>query len=175
MVQHESFVPFQKSWLIAGLSLLVLGMVAYFLVRDVSRRPDVMVNLSSRGGSYKVGQPFDVEVKFEGMDAGEVTAAEIKVNFDPQYLRLESARPAGYFVNPLKVKWDIASGVFVLAKTHASVDTGKNIAPAIIFKFVPTSAKANLSVSLDQSSRVYVSKKGAIYPRGITGYYNISR
>lgn len=169
-----------KQWQLAALAIFLLILIGLFFPFDardrvrrvtLSFRPDTM--------SIKEGDSLPVNIYLDDNGVGIVTAVDIRVNFDHDSLSLISAKPGEYFMDPLILKWEEETAWFSLARIPSRVsrvqaaEAVDNLA-LIELEFLATSADSDVSISFGEESRVYVYRKGGVYPQVFPGYYQIS-
>jgi hypothetical protein len=133
------------------------------------------LNLYPDKGEFMIGKKFLLEVYLTGEDLTNVSVIDLKLNYDPIYLKLASAKPGGFFKNPLKAAWKLSSGSFSLA-TLPSVESG-NVdlsQPVLLIELMAVKANIQAEVSFDLSkSIVYLKNKGGYTPVSKGGIYNL--
>lgn len=173
------FKTVSKRWEIVFLSVIVLLLISLFIL-PTAKKEDYQMVLSARptNGEFSVGEKFTVYIYLSGKDSEKVTVADIGLNYNKDNLRLTSIHPGGFFKEPLVVKWDIEQALFSLATNPAagdiSVATIRPEAPVLKLEFLAIKEDSKTAVSFDSESLVYVSKKGGIYPKPFSGYYEIN-
>lgn len=102
------------------------------------------------------------EVYLVGQGAENVSAVEVKLNFDSNYLKFKSVASGGFFQNPLQVKWDDITGLFSLIQNPENDTLSDPNLPVLI---IETEISQNTNLTIDPSSQIYVRNTGGFTPK----------
>lgn len=108
-------------------------------------------------------------VYLNGKDASLVSVFETTINYNNQDLVVKSASPGGFFVQPLVVSSDVASGRFSFAfNPGLNISRSEGILANLPVLKIKFSAKSNLDktpINLNPAAtRVYLFDKGVFSP-----------
>ena len=167
-----------KRWhiaILASLALVLIGLNLSFL-KEKELQTSFVATPSN--GEFRTGEVFSIGIYLAGRDAQGVTAAEVRLTFDEDSLKLISARPGPFFRQPLVIVWDEEGASFALSLNPQVSDPAKG-APNPEFallelEFLAVNPTAKAQVGFAPESQVYVYKRGGVYPSPFNGYYKIS-
>ncbi len=126
---------------------------------------DLKYALSPSKTVYNVGDKITVPVYLAGVDAGRVTAFDIKFAYDNTKLKLDSAVPGNFLAKYITVKWDTDSAWFALALSPTNPRTDPQPSAAVMtLEFTALAKTSSSSVSTGVST-VYVTKTGGFHPQ----------
>lgn len=145
-------------------------------------KPAVSFSLKPSQKDVKPGEKILLGLFLSGADARDITAAEVKLNFDREKMTLVSAKAGNFFNNPIEVLFDINNASFSLIENPAGDNLlgGANVENALIeftFKSMSKSkmpvTSEDFEISTDPQSVVFVSKKGAVSPVSAGAVYKV--
>lgn len=115
------------------------------------------------GYSWQIKNTGNIsEVYLVGQGAENVSAVEVKLNFNSNYLKFKSVASGGFFQNPLYVKWDDTTGLFSLIQNPESDTVSDPNLPVLI---IETEISQNTNLTIDPSSQIYVRNTGGFTPK----------
>lgn len=165
---------FYRAWSIAILSVSVLIFcVTLFLVLGQNSKPKVVLAVSPETAETNIGKTFSVGVYFRGPDAGGINAADIRLKFDTQKVKLISALVGPYFNQPLQPIWKVEEGRFAVAANPA-IGQPENAELSVLRLEFKALAKGKTELTFEANSKGYVSDKGGLVLTGNKGIVKIN-
>jgi hypothetical protein len=156
----------QKNILLYALLGVVVIVIALFAKTNL--RKNVEFQFKGETTSVSKQSQFTVDVYLDNKNGNEVTAYDIQLDYDKTKAKLVSAESAGYLTNPLIIKWDIDSAWFAASANPTSYkDTVSRTdpeKPVLTLTFIALDETNSSSISLKDTSEVYVSQKGGMSP-----------
>ena len=141
-------LPEQK--LIIILSILLIPLLAIPIILShsspgTSTTKDIVkvASASQSDLSWNIvqAQNGEIDVYLKGPSASKVVAAELDVSFDTDHISASSVEPGGFFVDPLKIKFDNKGLAYSLAINPE--DKVDNDLTKPLLKFHPCAQKLN--------------------------------
>jgi hypothetical protein len=158
-------LPEQK--LIIILSVLLIPLLAIPIILSHNSSGTAKVTSTSQSDlSWNIvqAQNGEIDVYLEGPGASNVTAAELDVSFDTNHIKISSVEAGGFFVDPIKVKFDdkkLAYSLIINPENKVSNDLSK---PLFKFHLSPTTL-TGYNFSALPGSQVYLLNIGGAFPK----------
>jgi len=116
--------------------------------------------LQTASNNIKAGETFTVDIYQQSPDG--VEAADFVVNFDPEFLAVDSLNEGNYFknypINKTEETFVKLSGVATLENNTVIVPKGKGIVGTIVFKAVKNTDSTSVSFDRTQTIVAYGGK-----------------
>lgn len=162
--------------IVFGIIFIVL-VAAYFVAKKVQpvtapqkslptpavSEQNLSFKLTSTQSTVNVGDKIQVSVFLTGSGAENVSAFDIKIDYDKNKLELANATQGSFFAENLQIKWDLAKAWFSLARNPSS-GASQPASPLLTLEFSALAKAGQTSVSVSPGSQVYVSQTGGVTP-----------
>ena len=153
-----------KNRFIILLSCVVILLSALFIYQSFALNQNNVVDFETFSQINADQKVKTVVVKVDPK-FGEVTAYDIRLNYNNEYYQLVSAEPGQRFTDGLKIVWNLEGAKFAMAKNPNAIDLGTNSSDIIKINFMESKPGGELKLSIDlKESLIYAKNKGVIYP-----------
>jgi hypothetical protein len=153
--------------------LIIFSAVALILIIATTTltlpksHPPLAFRLVASPTQIAVGETARLTIYLEGEEIQKTTAYLIQLNYDENKLQIISAEEGGFLPHGLVLKCDTSKARFALSQdpTLKSSLPQSNL-PLLVVDFKAKAATDLTQVSTASDSEVYLSQKGAFYPKG---------
>jgi hypothetical protein len=160
--------PNKNIFIIGTIALLVLVGVVFLNRNNLLFGSKTSFGLETTSSQLQKGETFTVSVTLPNENSNDVTAYDVQIDFDKSKVKLISAKPGGFFVNPMVVKWDIDNAWFSAAASPTgykeTVDRVDATKPLLTLEFTALEAADEGNITIKKDSQIYVYQKGSSMP-----------